>query len=186
LYFIATLLYPGGSDFDKNTIGFSWTHNYWCNLLNTTAINGLSNAAQPVAIAAMIVLAIALALFWWIYASIPQFPVAQRKFLRGSAIASMLIAALLATSLPHDFIINAASLFGMIAVSLTLIGLYKSKWDAVLTWGFINILLVIANNVLYYNSNLIQFLPIVQKISFASYLLWFSSINIKQFKSASP
>ncbi|WP_430899178.1 MULTISPECIES: hypothetical protein [unclassified Paraflavitalea] len=98
----------------------------------------------------------------------------------------MLIASLLVSPLPHDLIINAASLLGMISISLTLIGLYKSKWYAVFTWGFINILLVIANNVLYYNSNLIQFLPIVQKISFASYLLWFSSINIKQFKCASP
>ncbi|MBY0534228.1 MAG: hypothetical protein K2P88_00130 [Chitinophagaceae bacterium] len=134
----------------------------------------------------MIVLAFSLCLFWWIYAGFARFPTLQQKLLRFSAIGSMLIASLLVSPLPHDLIINAASLLGMISISLTMIGLYKSKWYTVFTWGFINILLVIANNVLYYNSDLIQFLPIVQKISFASYLLWFSSINIKQFRSASP
>ncbi len=28
LYINATLLYPGGSQFDKQSVGFSWTNNY--------------------------------------------------------------------------------------------------------------------------------------------------------------
>src|SRR3954449_6164304 len=52
LYFIATLYYPGGAQFDKTTKGFSWTQNYWCNLLNENAINGLPNPARPIAITA--------------------------------------------------------------------------------------------------------------------------------------
>ena len=56
LYIAATFLYPGGSDFNPLSKGFSWQHNYWCNLLNEEAINGKYNAARPIAIAGMFVL----------------------------------------------------------------------------------------------------------------------------------
>jgi len=64
LYFIATLFYPGGSQADKNSKGFSWTNNYWCNLLNENAMNGQHNAARPIAITAMLVLCTTLMIFW--------------------------------------------------------------------------------------------------------------------------
>jgi hypothetical protein len=64
LYFISTLYYPGGSQADKNSFGFSWIHNYWCNLLNDNAINGQSNTAQPIALTAMFILCVTLTLFW--------------------------------------------------------------------------------------------------------------------------
>lgn len=56
LYIIATLLYPGGSQIEKNAIGFSWVNNYWCNLLNESATNGQPNSAKPVAMAGMFIL----------------------------------------------------------------------------------------------------------------------------------
>ncbi|HEV7621655.1 MAG TPA: hypothetical protein VGO09_07980, partial [Flavisolibacter sp.] len=40
LYIIATIYYPGGSQANNVSKGFSWVHNYWCNLLNEKAING--------------------------------------------------------------------------------------------------------------------------------------------------
>src|SRR5687767_5436530 len=67
LYIIAALLYPGGSDVDKNAIGFSWTNNYWCNLLHENAINGEPNTAKPVAVGGMFILAVALSVFWLIF-----------------------------------------------------------------------------------------------------------------------
>jgi hypothetical protein len=50
MYFIATLLYPGGSQADKAAIGFSWLHNYWCNLMNENGINGEPNRGQMMAL----------------------------------------------------------------------------------------------------------------------------------------
>lgn len=38
LYVVAALLYPGGSQADKASTGFSWMNNYWCNLLNEKAM----------------------------------------------------------------------------------------------------------------------------------------------------
>ncbi|MEJ7677696.1 MAG: hypothetical protein WKG06_07485 [Segetibacter sp.] len=67
LYIIATLFYPGGSQVDKNAKGFSWTQNYWCNLLNENAINGQHNAARPIAMTAMFVLCLTFATFSYIF-----------------------------------------------------------------------------------------------------------------------
>ena len=67
LYIVATFLYPGGSQVDKNAVGFSWTNNYWCNLLNENAINGQLNPAKPVALTAMFLLCFTLAYFWFLF-----------------------------------------------------------------------------------------------------------------------
>ena len=43
LIVIATLVYPGGSLLDKNSIGFDWSKNFLSNLFATKAVNGLEN-----------------------------------------------------------------------------------------------------------------------------------------------
>jgi hypothetical protein len=63
LYFVATLFYPGGSQADKKSIGFSRTDNYWCNLLNENAMNGEHNSAKPLALISMFILCLTLATF---------------------------------------------------------------------------------------------------------------------------
>src|SRR5215471_13752953 len=70
LYIIAADSYPGGSQADKNSVGFSWINNYWCNLLNDNAVNGQHNPAKPVAMAGMLVLCVTLSFFWYIF---PQY-----------------------------------------------------------------------------------------------------------------
>jgi hypothetical protein len=88
---------------------------------------------------------------------------------------------LLFTKLDHDFITNLASLFGLIAMTGTLFGLHKNGWKMLYYFGLLNLILVGVNNVLYYNKELILYLPLVQKITFASFLIWICCINIKIF-----
>src|SRR5687767_181899 len=65
-YVMATLLYPGGSQAGPGS-GFSWSQNYWCNLLAEQSINGASNPARPVAITGMVVLVVSITGFWFIF-----------------------------------------------------------------------------------------------------------------------
>ena len=46
LYVIAALEYPGGSYAEPNVEGFSFWHNYLCDLLDKRAINGSINTAR--------------------------------------------------------------------------------------------------------------------------------------------
>lgn len=181
LYLIATFYYPGGSQFDKNSIGFSWTNNYWCNLLNDKAINGQANVAQPIALTAMFILCLTLTFFWWQFPKFTSLERAYKLTIQICGALAMTIGFFLFTTFDHDLIINFASLFGLIATTGTFIGLYKNGWTTLFAFGFLNIGLVVANNILYYNKEYIFYLPSVQKITFATFLLWVCCIDIKMF-----
>jgi len=182
LYIIATLLYPGGSQVDKNSIGFSLINKYWCNLLNETAINGQANPAKPVAMTGMFVLCLTLAFFWFLF---PRHINLDRKLkltIQISGILAVTIAFFLFTNINHDFVTNLASIFGLIATVGTFIGLYNTKWFGLFSFGILNILLVGLNNYVYHTNGLIVYLPVIQKISFATYLIWVCCIDINLYR----
>lgn len=181
LYIIATLLYPGGSQVDKNSIGFSWINNYWCNLLNDHAINGQHNAARPVAVVAMSIICMTLAYFWYLFPRQINFPKYSRLAIQIAGAISMIIAMFLFTDL-HDMVINIASLFGFISLIGTFAGLYKIKLYYLFWVGMLNVILVALNNYVYYSKGLIIYLPVIQKISFAFFLIWLCCINIVLYR----
>ncbi len=91
---------------------------------------------------------------------------------------SMVIAFLLFTNLNHDFIINLASVCGLIGVAGALVALYKIRCFGLFAFGIVNLLLVALNNFVYHTEGFIIYLPVVQKITFVSFLLWIGCINI--------
>ena len=92
----------------------------------------------------------------------------------------MSIGMFLFTSL-HDYIINIASLFGLIALTGTFIGLKKMRWTKLFWMGIFIVILIGLNNFLYYKNGLIFYLPIVQKITFLYFLLWVCLISINLY-----
>jgi hypothetical protein len=178
LYFIATLYYPGGSQVDKNSIGFSWINNYWCNLLNEIAMNGQHNSAKPFAMAAMFVLCLSLSFFWILFPVQIRTGKIAKLIIQISGILSMFVAFFLFSKINHDLITDVASFLGLIATIGTFIGLYKTKWFGLFAFGLLNILLVGLNNYVYFTKGLIVYLPVIQKISFATFLIWICSIDI--------
>ena len=184
LYIVSTFLYPGGSQADKNSIGFSWVNNYWCNLLNENAINGQHNSAKPVALTGMFVLCFTLSFFWFLFPEHTTIGKIGRLVIQISGIIAMTIAFFLFTSINHDLVTNLASSFGAIAIIGTFIGLYKNKWYSLFVFGLLNILLVVLNNYFYYTTDLLIYLPVTQKITFATFLIWICCIDIKMYRIA--
>jgi len=184
LYITATLLYPGGSQVDKNADGFSWINNYWCNLINETAMNGQHNPAKPYALTAMFVLCVSLSFFWFYFPMQISFGKLSRLIIQVSGTIAMAIAFLLFTDFNHDLVINLASIFGLIATTGTFFGLYKSKWYGLFLFGLLNLLLIGVNNYVYYTKELIIYLPVIQKISFASFLIWICSIDVHLYRKS--
>jgi hypothetical protein len=182
LYIIATVLYPGGSQVDKNSIGFSWTNNYWCNLLNENAINGQPNTAKPVAMAGMFVLCFTLAVFWLLFPKHSNLNKKLKPLIQISGLLAMTTAFFLFTSINHDLITNLASIFGLIATLGTFAGLYKAKWFKLLAFGLFNVLLIGLNGYVYYSKALIVYLPVIQKICFGAFLLWICCIDINLYR----
>jgi hypothetical protein len=180
LYIVATLFYPGGSQADQNSKGFSWVNNYWCNLLNESAMNGEPNLARPIALTAMFILCLTLSFFWYHF---PRYHIPgkfNRLVIQLSGILSMMIAMFLFTGL-HDSIINIAGASGLVALVGTFIGLYKSKSFILFWFGLFNLAIIVLNNYVYYTKGLIIYLPVIQKISFLSFLVWVCCIDLKLY-----
>jgi hypothetical protein len=181
LYFIAAAMYPGGSEVTRLAKGFSWMHNYWCDLLDKQAENGEPNTARTMAIIAMSVLCLSIASFWYFIPSLFPFKPIGQKIIRYSGILSMIILAFIQAN-SHDRVITISGLLGTIAIAGTLIGLYKNQSYLLFILGLSCVFLLILNNYIYYTKQWIYYLAIIQKISFFLFLLWFSLLSIQLFQ----
>jgi hypothetical protein len=180
LYFIAAALYTGGSEVNRLAKGFSWKHNYWCDLLETHAENGEQNTARPMAIIAMAVLCVSIAAFWYLVPRLFTFKPFLKKTIQYTGIMSMGMLVFLQANF-HDTVINTAGVLGIFAITLTLVGLYKNHSYSLFLLGLICLFLFFLNNYIYYTKNGIGYLAIIQKISFFLFLLWFVILTIQLF-----
>jgi hypothetical protein len=114
LIFIATLLYPGGSILDKNSIGFHWSKNFLSNLFGRNAVNGSPNPGWIWALIGTAFHSAGSGVFF-IHMS-KKLPIATwATILKIIGIANLLLIFLIATPL-HDV--------GVISIVLTLLGLF--------------------------------------------------------------
>jgi hypothetical protein len=181
LYIVAAALYPGGSDADKAAKGFSWQHNYWCELMAREAQNGQSNYARPLAITAMFVLAISLIVFWYQVPLLFENRKMDSRVIRYCGIGSMLVMPLLLKGM-HDSVINTTAMLGCIAIVVLLLNLYRHRMIRLFYSGLFCLLLCGINNYIYYTGYLLHLLPVIQKFSFFIFLLWFSLVIIKLYR----
>jgi hypothetical protein len=177
LYVIATFMYPGGSDIDRASKGFSWLHNYWCELMASHAVNGMPNDARPVAIGAFFVLAASLFLFWYRAPVLFNNSKTSYWLIRYTGIFSM-VALLLFFVLPHDWAMNIAGIPGVVALFAVMAGLYKQRLPGLLWLGIVCVVLCALNNYIYYSTASMYYLPKIQKITFFLFLLWFSLVSV--------
>ncbi|MBN8676119.1 MAG: hypothetical protein J0L56_18450 [Chitinophagales bacterium] len=180
LYIIATFLYPGGSDINRAAAGFSWQHNYWCELMADYAQNGQVNTARPVAITAMFLLGISLTLFWYFASFLFRSRSPGRILIRYAGILSMLTMVFLLFA-EHDPVINTAGALGMTALITVTIGLYKKRNYTLAAMGILCVLLSALNNYIYFTNEL-YYLPVIQKISFAVFLFWFIRVSFYLYR----
>lgn len=178
LYFIATILYPGGSQADRTLKEFSWLNNYWCDLLSEKSKNGLDNTSRPVAVVSWLVLCFSLAVFWYFLPVLFSISAAAKNLIRFSGIIAMVIAAFLFTSL-HDAVIHSAGFFGLIAFIGTFTGLYKTRLYGFFYSGLFCLALMVLNYGIMVGNTFTFYLPLVQKVTFVFVLIWIYFINRK-------
>lgn len=181
LYIYSSTLYPGGSQSDANSVGFDWIHNYWCNLLMVRCPNGQINPARPYSIVATIILSISLMFFFVQFATAYARNEIWQKIISICGILSMALAILIFTPY-HDVIIVASSLLGVAVVigMIRIIYIGNDKVDKSI--GVICLFLILLNNLIYWSGKYIVLLPLLQKITFAIILIWFSSFSIRMLR----
>lgn len=180
LYIVATFFYPGGSIADKSTKGFDWINNYWCDLTDQIARNGEINFARPFALSAMLILFSSLAVFWF---HLPKlFEVSKfNQIIRYSGITSMTVAVFMFTQF-HDVVINVAGFFGIITLSGTIIGLYKSKFPKLFYYGLFCLAILLLNFFIFDTGWLLSLLPVIQKATFVFFFIWICLMDVYLYR----
>lgn len=170
LLLFSTFYYPGGSQFDKNAIGFDWANNYLCNLFNEKAVNGAYNPAKFIAITGMFFLCASFALFFVRFSKkIPR--KLDAHIIQYSGIGAMISAFFLVTAY-HDIMTIFASTLGLLALFYILVYTFMSKLTFLKYLSLLSILILYLNNYIYYTQNGLPWLPILQKISLLTLIIW--------------
>jgi hypothetical protein len=179
LYFVAAQQYPGGSYHYRQAPGFSWRYNFWCNLLDGTALNGQPNIARPWAIAAMLLLVISLFVFWY---KVPaMFSVANYlpRIIRWLGCSAMMLSGILLSTVSHDTAINVSCSLGGVAIVLLVWLLVVVKSYPLAIFGILCLILMSGNIYFYYIEPNLTVLALLQKVTFGAFLLWFVLIEAR-------
>jgi hypothetical protein len=168
LLFIATILYPGGSLFDKNAAGFDWTKNFISNLFSAKAVNGSDNPSRIWADAGMIFLAISYAFFFVGFSKkIPSRSAAN--VIKYIGVTGMLCTFLIVTPL-HDLMVTIASTLFLVSIFYITVFILKSHLR-MFKFLCIICLLIFYYTLYLYGSGHYAGLPVMQKLTFASTIL---------------
>jgi len=163
LMLIAILIYPGGSIFDKNSIGFDWTKNFISNLFGAKALNGSENPSRIWAYTGMILLPLSYAIFFTNMSK--KIPEKNAEYiLKYGGILNILCMFLIVTPL-HDLMLNISiTLFWTCIVVITVFILKTSLH--VFKLFCVGCLLIFYYSLYLWGISDWNLLPIIQKVNF--------------------
>ncbi len=176
LYVIAAYYYPGGSWRSPEAIGFSFWNNYLCDLLDEYAINGELNTARFLARASLASLCLALLFLWFFLPSLFPGRGVNKKIMWISGILALVATGFLGAG-THDLTVRIAGILGTIAFISCFRELYRMGYIKLMFYGIICLLIFGANYYIYETGELIEQLPVIQKITFISFIGWFVTLN---------
>ncbi|MEZ4811144.1 MAG: hypothetical protein R2819_12355 [Allomuricauda sp.] len=182
-YVMAALQYPGGSRIHPNETGFSFWNNYLCDLLDIETINGLPNPARDYSRVALFVLCSGLILFWYYVPRLFGEKNGNGMAIRATGMGSMFIT-LFMTNSNHDMVVRLAGIFGVVALVLLMIQLLRAAHVVFFRFGLFCLLVFLVNYYIYETNIYIEALPVIQKITFISFLSWFALLDVAIYKRA--
>ena len=165
---VSTLVYPGGSLADKNSIGFQWSKNFISNLFGVKAVNDLDNPARIWADIGMIFLSVSFGLFFVNFSKkIPKKNAAN--IIKYLGVGGMLFTFLIVTPL-HDIMITLSSTLFLVSIFYITVFIFKTKLILLKIYSII-CLLIFYFTLFLYGSGEYTYLPIMQKVTFISVII---------------
>jgi hypothetical protein len=182
-YILAAVKYPGGSHSMPQKVGFSFWHNYLCDLLDTNAINGQLNTARHYARLALALLCASLMGLWLLLPKLFRRKSPNRYFMSVTGVLALGTTVFLGAQ-AHDTIVRIAGIFGLMALLSSFVELYKSGFIKLLVLGVVCLLVFLLNYYIYETGVFIRGLPVIQKVTFLLFLVWFVLLDILLFRKA--
>lgn len=182
LYILSALNYPGGTWMDPTAPGFSFWHNYLCDLLDYKSLNGEINNGRHYARAALGVLCVSL-IYLWVY-----LPHLFRRWgwntrLMWFAGIMALLATMLLSSGTHDVTVRIAGVLGTIALLSAFAEMSKQGYLGLARFGFVCLFIFLGNYYIYETGNGLYSLPVIQKVTFSGFIGWFIWVDLTLYRS---
>jgi len=125
LIIVATALYPGGSLYDKHAMGFDWSKDFFSNLFQDSAINGMINKGRVWAMTGMAIYGMGNGLFFMHMAKKLHSKHAS-LVLKGIGFTIVIVNFLVATPL-HDIMVTLSSTLSMLGIFYITIFIFRTK-----------------------------------------------------------
>ena len=170
LLLISTTQYPGGSQADAGSTGFSWRHNYLSNLLNPIAVNGLANDAQPWAVAGVVFLCISATAFFIRFSR--KIPVKSASHVVRYAGVGATAFGLGAATPFHDSAVALSGALLMLSLFYVTVFVFKSKLHGFKVLSVVFLLVLYGSSFVYYTRTGLEYLPLLQKSYLVIAVCW--------------
>lgn len=182
-YILSAILYPGGSWLDVKAEGFSFWNNYLCDLLDEYALNGKLNPGRYLSRVALGFLCGGLLLLWYYLPNLFSRDNRILKLMWVSGILALISTCFLSSG-THDFTVRLAGFFGLIAFVCCFIALYRDGQYRLSYSGWACLLIFLINYYIYETRTAYNWLPLIQKITFLSFMIWFTVLNLRMITKA--
>lgn len=182
-YLLAAWRYPGGSWVEPAREGFSFRYNYLCDLLDTRAVGGALNAGRYWARASLGVLCAGLCYLWLHLPALSGGPSWNRHLMRLSALAALGTTVFLSAG-THDVTVRIAGSFGGLALVSAIAGLWLGGRRGSALFGTWCLAVFLLNYALYETGSYLRALPLIQKVTFLSFIGWFAWLDLLLYRHA--
>ncbi len=176
-YILAALQYPGGSWIMPQQNGFSFWNNYLCDLLDQNAINGELNTARYLARTSLTVLCLSLVLLWYYLPSLFKGKNFNKNIMWLSGIAALVAISFLSSG-AHDRTVRIAGFLAVIAFLTCFVELLKARHIKLFVFGIGCLIIFLVNYYIYETGLYIRLLPVIQKITFICFIIWFIMLDV--------
>lgn len=181
VFIIAAGRYPGGSFNKPHGIGYSFFHNFLCDVMNPVTHGGEVNEARTLAVVSHLILSFTMISFFYILPNI--FPKKNRntRLMRIFGMMTMTVFIFMYTEY-HDLIVTATGVLGTIALIPFFIELYKYPNNGLKQLAYTCYILSVIVFFIFETKFGFYYLPLLQKITFvfdAWWVIWVALIVIK-------
>ncbi len=144
--------------------------------MSKEAVNGELNPARGYAILGMVILCSSLCIFFYQFAKTFVTDKKWRNLIIIGGVISM-ISGTLMFSKYHDLMATISCISGVVVMLGTIKVIYNSELSQYKITGGICIILSLINIIIYFTTYSIDWLPIIQKLTFGIVLSWIIGLN---------
>jgi len=185
VFTLAAMDYPGGSENVPSAMGYSFFHNFLCDVMNPITQGGLYNSARSLATVSHLILSATMISFFYLLPEIFSWNNRNTKIIRYVGMFTMTVFIFMYTSF-HDHIVTATGILGTFALIPFFIEMKKFPKGYLKNLAYTCFALSIVVFFIFETKIGYYYLPFLQKITFvfdAWWVIWVSLIVQKKKQS---